>query len=71
MSLLIAAHPAGNRTGGLRKDVRHRHGHADPELAVDPRYTPKICVLEWDGKRCNLDADETIFESLQGRLTVL
>jgi putative chitinase len=31
---------------------------ADPELAIDPRYTLKIAALEWDAKQCNSDADE-------------
>ena len=31
---------------------------ADPELAIDPRYTLKVAALEWDAKQCNTDADE-------------
>jgi putative chitinase len=30
---------------------------ANPDLAIDPRYTLKIAALEWDAKNCNQDAD--------------
>src|SRR5882724_2713575 len=31
---------------------------ADPELAVDSRYSLKLAAAEWNAKQCNADADQ-------------
>lgn len=48
---------------------------ADPELAIDPRYTLRIAALEWNAKNCNPDADEDsvrkVTRKINGGLTGL
>lgn len=41
---------------------------ADPELAIDPRYTLKIAASEWDAKNCNSGADEDSIRKVTKRI---